>query len=64
MESILHIVTKSEINYGILSIRVSDGTKKLLDGLPERFTVDSRGTKIQNRKITTKKVWLGYSEMK
>jgi hypothetical protein len=63
-ESISHVIKKSEIDYGILHIRNNDGTKNILQGLPERFTIIIQNKKIENRKILTNKIWIGFNIMK
>ena len=65
MESaITHSISKSEIDYGILSMRHGDGTHEFFQTLPERFTVSIRGKQLFNRKLTTNKVWIGYTKMR
>lgn len=58
-----HRINKSEIDYGILSLRTTDGTKKIFESLPEKFTVVVRGKKIENRKLLSNKIWMGWSIM-
>lgn len=63
MEIVSHKIVKSEIRYGILNIRSTDGTKLLFENLPERFSIDLRGHVIPNRKIIANKIWLGLKQM-
>ena len=62
--TVIHAISKSEIDYGILSMRHGDGTYTFFQTLPERFTISIRGKRILNRKLTTNKVWIGYTKMR
>ncbi len=62
MDSISHNITKSEINYGIISMRHTDGTYTFFQTLPERFTVNLRGKELLNRKVISNKLWIGYTK--
>lgn len=64
MDKITHKISKSEIDFGIISLRVRDGTRDFFKDLPERFTVYVKGEKITKRRISAKKLWLGFSQMK
>ncbi len=64
MDSISHNITKSEINYGIISMRHTDGTYTFFQTLPERFTVNLRGKELLNRKVISNKLWIGYTKMR
>lgn len=63
MKSVNHKITKSEIEYGIFSVKVRDGTSDLFLNLPFRFDMIIRGTRLTNRKINIKKIWVGYDHM-
>lgn len=56
-------MSKSEIEYGIISLRVRDGTNAFFKDLPERFTIYVKGEKITKRRISAKKIWIGFSQM-
>ena len=43
--TIIHAISKSEIDYGILSMRHGDGTYTFFQTLPERFTISIRTPK-------------------
>ena len=45
-------------------MRHGDGTYEFFQTLPERFTVSIRGKQLFNRKLTTNKVWIGYTKMR
>ena len=64
MKSILHRITRAEIDYGIIYMRVSDGTYSFFERLPKRFTVDMRGIQLFDRQISAMKVWLGKNKMR
>ena len=65
METVItHSISKSEIDYGILSMRHGDGTYEFFQSLPERFTVSIRGKQLFNRKLTVNKDWIGYTKMR
>ncbi len=64
MDSITNNITKSEINYGIISMRHTDGTYTFFQTLPERFTVNLRGKELLNRKVISNKLWIGYTKMR
>lgn len=64
METVSHKIVKSEIKYGILNMRMTDGTKSLFENLPERFSINLRGHIIPNRKIKARRVWVGFTQMK
>ena len=63
MEIVSHKIVKSEIGYGILNMRITDGTQPLFENLPERFSINLRGRVIPNRKINARKVWIGFKQM-
>ncbi len=63
MVIISHKIVKSEIKYGILNVRSTDGTKLLFENLPERFSINLRGHVIENRKIKARKIWIGFKLM-
>jgi hypothetical protein len=63
MDKVTHKVSKSEIDYGIISLRVKDGTRGFFKDLPDRFTVYVKGEKITKRRISAKKIWIGFSQM-
>lgn len=62
MEQLLHEIVHSEIRFGYLNMRTTDGTSRFFETLPERFDVDLRGEMLFYRKITANKLWLGYSQ--
>jgi len=64
MDQISHRITKAEIEYGIINMRVSDGTTSFFESLPKRFTIDMRGEQMLHRQLSAKKVWLGKPQMK
>ena len=63
MDKVQHIITKSEIKYGVLSIRKFDGTKEVFFGLPKRFTIRLRRDILYERQIIIKIVWMGVGMM-
>ena len=63
MNSINHKITKSEIEHGILIMRVSDGTREFFAELPTMFSVELKGVKISNRRISSQKIWMGFTQM-
>ncbi len=62
MEQLLHEIVHSEIRFGYLNMRTTDGTAKFFESLPERFDVDLRGEMLFYRRIGANKLWLGYSQ--
>lgn len=60
---VLHRINKTEIDFGILSIRVKDGTRNILTLLPEYFSIVINGKEIKNRRLMTKSVWIGFDIM-
>ena len=62
--AITHSISKSEIDYGILSMRHGDGTYEFFQALPERFTVSIRGKQLFDRKLSGTKIWIGYTKMR
>jgi hypothetical protein len=63
-DTIIHLITKSEIDYGILSMRHGDETYDFFQTLPKKFTVSIRGKQLFDRKISGTKVWIGYTIMR
>jgi len=63
MDKINHKITKSEIEHGIMIMRTSDGTREFFAELPGRFTVELKGEKIINRRVSSKKIWMGFTQM-
>jgi hypothetical protein len=65
MSKVKHEISKSEIKYGRLSVRESDGTKKIFEGLPDRFTVRLKNKILLERQISkNRSVWIGSRIMR
>lgn len=64
MDQLLHEITHSEISFGILIMRTTDGTAKFFESLPERFDVNLRGEMLFYRRVGANKLWLGYTQTK
>jgi hypothetical protein len=62
MNQFLHEIVHSEIRFGYIYIRITDGTLDFFESLSERFDVDLRGEMLYNRTISANKLWLGYSQ--
>lgn len=63
MDKISHKITKSEIEHGIMIMRTSDGTREFFAELPTTFTVELKGEKITNRRVSSQKIWIGFPQM-
>ena len=65
MWKVQHKISASEIKFGILSLRHSDGTKKVFEELPDRFTMIIRNKMLLERQIAANRsVWIGSGIMK
>lgn len=64
MERIRHQITHSEIKFGIIAIRKTDGTSKFFSECPERFTVILKKNKLYARYASSKAIWMGYEAMR
>jgi len=64
MEQLLHEVSHSEIKYGIILLRKTDGTKRFFSNLPERFTINLRGIDLLERHLMPKSIWIGFQDMR
>ena len=65
MWKVKHKISKSEIKFGVLSIRHSDGTKEIFDDLPERFKMRFKNEILLERQIAkNRSVWIGATNMK
>lgn len=62
MNQLLHEIVHSEIKFGYLNVRTTDGTSNFFESLPDSFDVDLRGEMLFDRKIRANKIWLGYSQ--
>lgn len=62
MNQLLHEIVHSEIRFGYLNMRTTDGTSKFFESLPERFDLDLRGEMLFDRRVGANKLWLGYSQ--
>ena len=62
--TLLHEIVHSEISYGMISLRKTDGTKSFFSFLPESFTVNIRGKLLYERTHNEKKVWMGVEIMR
>jgi hypothetical protein len=62
MEKLLHEIVHSEISFGYIYVRSTDGTGRFFESLPDSFDVDLRGEMLFNRKIRANKIWLGYTQ--
>ena len=60
-EEFIHVLTPTEINYGVL--RPKKHEKDYFKSLPERFEMIIHGTKIYERKIQSHKIWMGHTIM-
>jgi len=54
-----HEMVWSEIKYGMIALRKTDGTLDFFSNLPDSFTINLRGENLFYRTHNTKKVWLG-----
>lgn len=64
METLLHQISHSEIKYGIIQLRKTDGTKNFFKDLPERFDISLRGELVRQRTLMPKTIWMGFEIMK
>jgi len=64
MEKLSHQVSHSEIRYGIILLRKTDGTKRFFSNLPERFTIKLRGNDLLERHLMPKSIWIGFQDMR
>lgn len=64
MEKILHQITHTEIRYGILTLRKTDGTLEFFSKLPETFTIILKKNKLYERTASQKQVWMGIGAMR
>ena len=64
IEKIQHKISQSEVKFGIISLRTSDGTKQVFSDLPSRFTVRLRQEILLERKIARSTIWIGFTKMK
>lgn len=62
MNQLLHEIVHSEIRFGYLNMRTTDGTSKFFESLPERFDLDLRGEMLFDRRVGANKLWLGYTQ--
>lgn len=62
MNQLLHEIVHSEIRFGYLNMRTTDGTSKFFESLPERFDLDLRGEMLFYRRVGANKLWLGYTQ--
>jgi hypothetical protein len=56
---LLHEIVHSEITYGMIALRKTDGSLRFFSELPETFTINFRGNMLYERTHHVKKVWLG-----
>ncbi len=66
MWKVQHKISASEIKFGTLSLRHSDGTNKVFKELPDRFTMIIRNKMLLERQIAPnhRSVWIGSGIMK
>lgn len=59
MKHIVHTITPTEINYGIITLTKKDGVKQFFDELPPRYDIQIGMTTFTHRKTLLNKIWLG-----
>ena len=64
MEKILHQITHTEIRYGMIALRKTDGTAEFFSKLPSTLTVILKKKKLYERHVGEKKIWMGVEAMR
>ena len=60
---VYHILTASEINYGIINLTKYDGMRGFFSKLPQKFDMYIKGERLLPRKNTKIKIWISFIQM-
>jgi len=64
LDKIRHKITHTEIRYGILTLRKTDGSYQFFTRLPRTFTIIFKNSTLYERTASEKQVWMGIEVMR